>query len=73
MRTTIDLPDDLFDLTKIAAVKRRTSIKNLVVEGLRIILQEAPAPTSSSESLSRLKKGYQLGGKPLSREEAHGR
>lgn len=73
MRTTIDLPDELFDLTKIAAVKRRTSIKNLVVQGLRLVLQETPATTPSSESLARLKNGYRLGGKPLSREETHGR
>ncbi len=73
MRTTIDLPDDLFDLTKIAAVKRRTSIKNLVVEGLRIILQDPPATTQTSDRLARLKNGYRLGGQPLSREDAHGR
>lgn len=73
MRTTIDLPDDLLDLAKIEAVKRRTSIKNLVVEGLRIVLREIPPTTQPSESLARLKNGYRLGCQPLSREESHER
>jgi len=73
MRTTIDLPEDLFEQTKIAAVKRRTSIKNLIISGLRGVLAEDVPLPPSTDALTRLKSGYHLGGKPLDREQAHAR
>ncbi|TSA34021.1 MAG: hypothetical protein D4R65_06905 [Verrucomicrobiaceae bacterium] len=73
MRTTIDLPEDLFEETKIAAVKRRTSIKGLIIEGLRGVLKTEPVSPASSDALKRLKMGYHLGGRPMNREEAHER
>lgn len=38
MKTTIDLPDALLHQAKIAAARRRTTLKNLVVEGLELVI-----------------------------------
>ena len=35
MRTTLDLPDDLLRQAKIAAVQRRSTLRDLVANGLR--------------------------------------
>jgi hypothetical protein len=35
MRTTLDLPDDLLRQAKIAAVQRRSTLRDLVASGLR--------------------------------------
>ena len=40
MRTTIDLDDDLGFRAKKEALERRTSLKDLVEEGLRIVLDQ---------------------------------
>jgi hypothetical protein len=73
MKTTIDLPESLIERTKIAAAKRRTSLKKLVIEGLESILAPADEDGGSAAALERLHAGYRLGGPPLSREDAHGR
>lgn len=71
MKTTIDLPDSILERTKIAAARRRTTIKNLVIQGLEAVLREdAPLPPPS-DALARLRHGYHLGVQPLTREEAH--
>jgi hypothetical protein len=54
MKTTIDLPDDILERTKIAAAKRRTSIKNLVIEGLERVLREEPSADPPAAALARL-------------------
>jgi len=72
MKTTIDLPDLILERTKIAAARRRTTIKNLVIEGLEAILREESVPPSS-DALTRLRHGYHLGGKPLTRDQSHAR
>lgn len=73
MKTTIDLPDSLLERTKIAAVRRRTSIKNLVIEGLEVVLGREAATPVPADALARLRQGYHLGGQPLTREETHAR
>ena len=73
MKTTIDLPDDILERTKIAAARRRTSIKNLVIEGLETVLREDSPSIPSADALARLHQGYHLGGLPLTRDQAHGR
>ena len=73
MKTTIDLPDQLLEDTKIAAARRRSSIKNLVIEGLQLVLKQETSVPSPDGPLARLRKGYHLGGKTLSRDESHGR
>ena len=71
MKTTIDLPDALLEQTKITAARRRTSIKNLVIQGLEAVLREDALP--HTDALARLRSGYHLGGKPLSRNNVHAR
>ncbi|MEI6490938.1 MAG: hypothetical protein WCO94_00195 [Verrucomicrobiota bacterium] len=71
MKTTIDMPDALFERTKIASVRRRTTIKRLVIEGLERVLEESTPCSMPLDALARLRSGYHLGGKPLSREKAH--
>jgi len=44
MRTTLDLPDDLMKRAKIAAVKRGSSLRDLVAEALRLLLAEQSSP-----------------------------
>ncbi len=73
MKTTIDLPDDILKRTKIAAARRRTSIKNLVIEGLESVLRSESAEPPPSAALARLRQGYHLGGQPLSRDQIHAR
>lgn len=73
MKTTIDLPEDLLERSKMAAAKRRTSLKKLVIEGLEKVVaaeDDRPSPTGA---LARLKQGYNLGKKPLSRDQVHAR
>ncbi|MFZ4775456.1 MAG: hypothetical protein ACOYM3_08850 [Terrimicrobiaceae bacterium] len=71
MKTTIDMPDAIFERTKIAAAQRRTTIKRLVIEGLERVLAESTPRSVPLDALARLRSGYHLGGKPLSREKAH--
>lgn len=73
MKTTIDLPDELLERTKIAAARQRTTLKKLVIEGLETILREESPVAHPLDALARLDAGYHLGGKPLTRDEAHAR
>jgi hypothetical protein len=73
MKTTVDLPDSILERTKIAAAKRRTSIKNLIIEGLETVLREDVTAEPPTEALARLQKGYHLGGQPPTRDQAHAR
>ena len=54
-----------------ASVRRRTTIKRLVIEGLERVLEESTPRSMPLDALARLRSGYHLGGKPLSREKAH--
>ena len=54
-----------------ASVRRRTTIKRLVIEGLERVLEESAPRAVSLDALARLRSGYHLGGNPLSREKAH--
>ena len=71
MKTTIDMPDSIFERTKIAAAQRRTTMKNLVIEGLERVLADPTPQTIPNDALDRLHAGYHLGGKPLSRDTTH--
>ncbi len=44
MRTTLDLPEDLLRRAKIAAVQRRSTLRDLVASGLRRELASTDAP-----------------------------
>ncbi len=37
MRTTVDIPDDLYRATKIRAAERGTTVRELVLEGLEAV------------------------------------
>lgn len=44
MRTTFDLPDDLMKRAKIAAVRRGSTLRDLVTEALRRLLADQGPP-----------------------------
>lgn len=73
MKTTVDLPESILERTKIAAARRRTSIKNLIIEGLETVLREEVPAVPPADALARLRQGYHLGGQPLTRDQAHAR
>lgn len=73
LKTTIDLPDALFHRTKVAAAQRRTTIKNLVIQGLEAVLKEEKLAAPPAGALARLRKGYHFTGRLLTREETHER
>jgi len=55
MKTTINIPDDLYRLAKADAALRGRSLKDMFVEGLRLAL-EAPHEASVPPVLSRRTK-----------------
>ena len=71
MKTTVDLPDSILERTKNAAVRRRTSIKNLIIEGLETVLRGEIPTEPPAAAFARLRQGYHLGGQPLTRDQAH--
>lgn len=73
MKTTVDLPEGILERTKIAAARRRTSIKNLIIEGLETVLREELPAAPPVDALARLRQGYHLGGQPLTRDQVHAR
>ena len=71
MKTTIDLPDALFQQSKITAAKRGTTLKNLVIQGLETVLKSDTSTHVAEDALSRLQRGYHLRNKPLTRDKIH--
>lgn len=79
MKTTIDLPDDLLIKAKVLAAERRTTLRELVIEGLKRVT-DTPAQTQEDQrkaTLKRLLKAMQASNtapmKPLTREEIYER
>jgi len=62
MKTTIEIPDAILERTKVAAARRRTSMKKLMIQGFEMVLQEEPVAAPPAEALVRLREGYHLGG-----------
>jgi len=62
MRSTFDLPDDLVKRAKIAAVKRGSTLRDLVAEALRRLLAEQTAPERKrmTEAPVRLPPGHTI-------------
>ena len=52
MKTTIDLPDDLLHRAKIASAQRKTTLKELVVQGLEYAIRK-PAQDADTERKER--------------------
>jgi hypothetical protein len=71
MKTTIDLPDDLLHGAKVFAAQQKSTLKELVIRGLNIVMESGNHGESSQATLSRMRKGLRLGGKPLTRAQAH--
>ena len=59
MKTTIELSDELFRKVKAAAALRGRKLKDLVAEGLRLVL-EVPEPAASAASKQRRPTAYEL-------------
>jgi len=55
MKTTVELPDDLHRRAKAAAALRGRKLKELIEEGLRLVLKTPPTPRDD-RTLSRLMK-----------------
>jgi hypothetical protein len=76
MKTTIDLPDDVFLKAKILAAERSMTFKEVVVQGLKL-MTEAPPAADRKAALKRLLKAMQAGNTepmvPLKREEIYDR
>jgi len=79
MKTTIDLPDDLLIKAKVIAAERRTTLRELVLEGLKRVT-EAPSEVEDAQrkaTLKRLLKAMQASNtesmSPLAREEIYDR
>jgi plasmid stability protein len=62
MRTTFDLPDDLMKRAKIVAVKRGSSLRDLVADALRRLLaaESAPAKKRMTEAPIKLPPGHTI-------------
>jgi hypothetical protein len=73
VKTTFDLPDNLVERVKIESAKRRCSMKRIVIEGLEAILRDDKNTGRADKAIQRLRQGYRLVGKPMSREEIHAR
>ena len=56
MKTTVELPDDLYRRAKAMAALRGRKLKDLVAEGLRLVL-EAPRKARRGPGLAELMKG----------------
>lgn len=77
MKTTIDLPDDLLHRAKIVAAQRKTTLKEIVQEGVNYVISH-PVPNKESDrkaTLARLIAAMKASNTdpmvPLSREEIY--
>jgi hypothetical protein len=55
MKTTIEMPDELYRRVKIEAARRGTKVKNLVEQGLRLVLEARRAPQQPPKLAARMK------------------
>ncbi len=75
MKTTIDLPDDLFLKVKILAAERRTTLKDITIQALNQFTQASPAAEEKKRKTigAKLLKALQASNTepmvPLKREE----
>jgi hypothetical protein len=62
MRSTFDLPDSLVKRAKIAAVKRGSTLRDLVAEGLRLVLADSEHPQRKrmTEAPIKLPEGHSI-------------
>ncbi len=79
MKTTIDFPEDLLHRAKIAAAQRKTTLRELVFQGLDYAISH-PVPDPEKERkfvmkrlLQRMKASNTKPMVPLRRDEIHDR
>src|SRR5260370_32826236 len=53
MRTTVDIPDELFRRAKSEAALRGRKLKDLVEEGLRLVLEKEKTPAETQQPSQR--------------------
>lgn len=80
VKTTIDLPEELLIRAKVVAAQRRTTLKELVVQGLGIVTgsqdveqEETGRKATFQKLLQAMKANNTEPMQPLSREQAHER
>lgn len=79
MKTTIDLPDDIFIEAKILAAERSMTFREVVIQGLKLVTQTPPETEEKKRkaALKRLLKSMRAGNAepmtPLTREEIYDR
>jgi hypothetical protein len=56
MRTTVDLPDELLRQAKSEAALRGRKLKDMIEEGLRLVMQGRAVETKAEASLPRPRK-----------------
>jgi hypothetical protein len=55
MRTTVDIPDELFRRAKSEAALRGRKLKDLVEQGLRLVLEKENTPAASEQPSDKKK------------------
>ncbi len=73
MKTTIDLPDEVLHRAKIVAAQRRTTLKELFLNGLEMVMKSDADTPVREAAMARLRQGLNLRGQPLTRDQAHER
>jgi hypothetical protein len=79
MKTTIDLPEEVLTRAKIVAATRRTTLRELVLQGLRLMTETPPEverkerETALRELLREMRASNTEPMVPLTREEIHER
>ena len=79
MKTTIELPDDLFQKAKVLAAERSTTLRDIMTQALRQWMQTPSADEEKQRkaNVKRLLKAMQASNKepmaPLKREEIYDR
>ena len=79
MKTTIDLPDDLLHRAKIVAAQRKTTLKEIVIQGISHVIEnacsesEARRKAALKKLLRKIRANNSQPMKPLRREEIYDR
>lgn len=56
MKTTIDFPDELLHRAKVIAAQRRTTLRDLVVQGLDVVTSEIDTERKEKERKAEIKR-----------------
>ena len=71
---TLKIDDAILEKARHAAVQQNQSLSQWVGDAiLQIIGHDADYAAARRRAIAHLKKGYKLGGKPLTRDQAHER